>query len=243
MNVLTIKNSMNNIANNIIDTTTPYELQILWKKHINNELSIEAANTFIRYYRDMRLKKTATNKTRRNRRNTRSQRGGNAPVTNVLGMTPGMPVATYGNFPTEFAMTGAGIRDLDVFFRDSMPISPSGYWPSVPSNMGSNEVPHSGGAKKKYNKKTLKRGKRVQRGGDLLSSLVMRPMPYLSSAPPNPIQVASHIAAGNPLNINSSPVAHTWQLQNTSGELINPGVVSSIDDSFTQFANPAPWQS
>ncbi len=213
-----------------------------WKRIFDQELSPAAAKGFAQYYREMRSKtsrkmhKKSRRVTRRHRRNQRA--GGTltpAPYP-AQAMVPGMPVQTYGNFPVEVDTDPASIKDLDVYFHDSLPLSKAGYWPSVPANMGSNKV---GGSRRR-------RGTRRLRGGNLMDSIAMRTVPYLSTPYPNVIQSLSNSWSGNPTPVPapSSPVQHTWQpVSNGMAGVINPGAVSNIPDTFVKLASPAPWQT
>jgi hypothetical protein len=223
----------------------PEEFAAAWKRIFHQELSDEAAKSFARYYKEMRSKSLkrhgGSRKTLRRRRQECSrQKGGMAPVN--YGMVPGLLTNTYGNFPVEVDTDPASIRDLDVYFHDSLPLSPPGYWPRVPADMGSNKV---GGAHRR--RKTARKHRRgsKQRGGNLLDSLAMRPVPYIATPYPNYAQTLAHKMSGDPTPVPSpsSPVNHTWSLQGSVGAPINPGIVTPIGSDFTKLASPAPWQT
>ena len=178
--------------------------------------------------------------TRKNRSN-RSQRGGDltgAPLTYT--MTPGANVQVYGRFPVEADTDPSTIRDLDVYFQDSLTkgCGTENSSLSVPVEMGSNQV---GGKNRKANRKsrvnrknsrkTLRKNSRKasraasrmasrknrktyrrknHRGGDLMTSLVYHP--YLSSVPQNLIQnsVLSVQGTHPPTPVSGNPTVQTW---------------------------------
>jgi hypothetical protein len=208
-----------------------------WKRIFNQDLSDASAKSFERYYKNMRSKS--------HRRSTRKQRGGMAPVNYT--MTPGLYVEQYGQFPIAVDTDPSSLKELDVYFGDSLPRSPAGYWPTVPADMGTNKV---GGRRRR---RTQRRGRRAsrtrrdrrQRGGNLLDSLAMRPVPYIGTPYPNMIQSVSNAWSGGTTTIPAppSPVSHTWNLQGSQGTAINPRLVANIDSGFQRLASPAPWQS
>jgi hypothetical protein len=224
-------------------TESADELQSAWRRLFHSNLSTQGANSFAQYYREMRSKSKqggARRKTlrRRKTRTKRRQRGGVAPVN--YAMTPGIYGQTYGEFPVPVDTDPGSIRDLDVYFHDSLPLSPVGYWPKVPEDMGSNKV--GGAHKRRRERKTRRR----QRGGNLLESLRMMPLlPSIATPYPNVIQSINNAWSGGTTQIPApaSPVHHTWQLQGNSGASINPGIVTHIDDNFQRLASPAPWQT
>ena len=212
-----------------------------WKRIFKQDLSDASAKSFERYYKNMRSKA--------HRRSTRKQRGGSlspAPVNYT--MTPGLYVKEYGQFPIAVDTDPSSLKELDVYFGDSLPRSPAGYWPTVPANMGSNKV---GGARRRRTQRGKRstrrstRRRRTQRGGNLLDSLAMRPLPYISTPYPNAIQSVSNAWAGGttPVPAPASPVAHTWELRGAQGMAMDPRQVANIDSGFQRLASPAPWQS
>lgn len=225
---------------------SPDAIRKTWKRIFDKELSAVAAKSFSQYYKEMRSKQRKTQRggrrTRRRtyRRGRRVQRGGVAPVN--YGTVPGVLAQTYGQFPVEVDTDPSSIRDLDVYFHDSLPLSKPGYWPTVPADMGTNKV---GGRRR--GRKTQRRGRDrgTQRGGNLLDSLAMRPIPFISTPYPNIIQSASHNLSGitPPIPSPASPVAHTYTLQGNAGVLQNPGMVTHIGSDFSRLASPAPWQT
>lgn len=221
-------------------TESPDAFKSLWKRIFKQDLSDVAAKSFAHYYKEMRSKSKKHGGARRRR--TLRQRGGAAytlPSTPVnYTMTPGLYTQTYGSFPVEVDTDPASIRDLDVYFQDSLRTSPAGYWPQVPANMGSNKV---GGGRRR---KTQRR--RGQRGGNLLDSLKMTPLlPTISTPYPNAIQSVNNMWSGGttPVPAPASAVQYTWSLQGNGGAPINPGLVTNIDSSFQRLASPAPWQT
>jgi hypothetical protein len=224
---------------------SPDALKTTWKRVFKKDLSTTAAESFARYYKMMRSKGKKTHKGgRRLRRATqRRQRGGAAytlPSTPVnYGMVPGLLTQTYGQFPVPVDTDPSSLRDLDVYFHDSLPLSPKGFWPTVPADMGSNKV---GGGRRR---RTQRHRRRAQRGGNLLDSLYMRPFPYVSTPYPNIIQSATNTFSGgtSPVPTPSSPVNYTWQPQSGQGAGINPGLVTNIGSDFNKLASPAPWQT
>lgn len=218
------------------------EIATAWHSVFRDNLSQKSAKCFANYYREMRSKSAkhggVRRKTQRRHRVKRVQRGGVAPVN--YNMTPGLYTQTYGKFPVEVDMDPASIKDLDVYFHDSLPLSPPGYWPTVPADMGSNKV--GGGRRGRGGRKTRRR----QRGGNLLESLKMMPLlPAIATPYPNVIQSINNAWSGgtSPIPTPSSAVQHTWQLQGAPGAPMNPDIVTKIDGSFQRLASPAPWQT
>jgi hypothetical protein len=229
-------------------TETPDAFKALWKRIFNKELSDAAAKSFTQYYKEMRSKSGARKhrKTQSGGRRRRTQRGGAAfslPSTpvNYGGTVPGLLQNTYGQFPVEVDTDPASIRDLDVYFHDSLPLSRPGYWPTVPADMGSNKV---GGSRRRRGHRS-RRVRRKQSGGNLLDSLAMRPFPYIAGTPPGPIQSVYNSYSGgtSPVPSPSSPVNHTWSLQGQQGAPINPGQITNISDSFSRATTPPLWSS
>jgi hypothetical protein len=213
-----------------------------WKRIFKQDLSDAGAKSFGRYYKNMRSKA--------HRRTTRKQRGGSlspAPVNYT--MTPGLYVEKYGQFPIAVDTDPSSLKELDVYFGDSLPRSPAGYWPTVPANMGSNKVGgrrrHRQTRRRKGTRRSTRRAHRQQRGGNLLDSLAMRPVPYIGTPYPNTIQSVSNAWTGGTTAIPApaSPVSHTWEIRGSQGMAINPRLVANIDSSFQRLASPAPWQT
>jgi hypothetical protein len=223
-------------------------LQTKWKSLFSEPLSNTSAITFIKYYRDMRNSAKQT---------TRKQRGGMAPLN--YDMTPGANVSVYGRFPVEVGTDMASIRDLDVYFSNSLTTGCGTENSSltVPVEMGSNKV--GGGKSRKsrksrVNRKTVRsarknlrsrsrrnRSTRRMRGGDWWDY-----RPYWASVPPNNLQSMSQSYAGVAPPASGDPTNHQWQYLtsgSTSGT-INPGTtVTDIKSNLSMLANPAPWQS
>lgn len=229
-------------------TSNKSEYQTKWRKLFNLPLSSESANSFVSYYRDMRSK-------------TRKQGGGGGSAMGApldYATAPGLNIQSYGRFPIEAGTDLSSIRNLDVYFRDSL-TSDCGVKDSslkVPADMGSNQV---GGRRRVASRKrqrkprTLKSGKgrrggrktMRQRGGNLLESVTARtPFVHNSSAPPNMLQQASHAWAGNSQFPSSDPSDHTWTLRtNGVNGIINPGIVSYVPNDVGRIANPVPWMT
>ena len=223
-------------------------LQKKWKSLTSQELSDEAANAFVRYYRDMRS-------------SSKKMRGGSAPLS--YQMTPGANVAVYGRFPVEADTDPATIADLDVFFNSGMSHSCGKENSSltVPENMGSNKVggsrrhrsrrAHVGGGKRKTQRHRMNRRRTLRRraqrryhGGNLLESVAMRPL--LATAPPNFLQTQFHNGSGGvpSMPVPANPVSHTWgYVSNGTAGIINPGEITNIGSDMTKLASPAPWQT
>ena len=240
-------------------------LQAKWKVLFNIPLTSESAKSFSTYYKTMVSKKN-TRKNRSNRSN-RSQRGGNlagAPLTYT--MTPGANVQVYGRFPVEADTDPSTIRNLDVYFQDSLTkgCGTENSSLSVPVEMGSNQV---GGKNRKANRKsrvnrknsrkTLRKNSRKasrknrktyrrknHRGGDLMTSLAYHP--YLSTVPQNTVQNVVLSAEGTypSTPVSGNPTVQTWEYNSrgTAG-VINPGLVTPIGNDFQRLASPAPWQT
>jgi hypothetical protein len=227
-------------------TENPDGFKAAWKRIFNQNLSDAGAKSFARYYKEMRSK--TSRKARRTMRRRQSA-GAYTPLPQApvnYGTTPGVLASTMGRFPVEVDTDAASIKDLDVYFHDSLPLSKAGYWPTVPADMGSNKV--GGGRRRKGSRKTHKgrktrKGGRKQRGGNLMESLNMRG--YVASPYPNMIQSAVNAWQGGvpPIPSPSSPVSHTWQPQSQGVNLINPGLVTHISSDFSKLASPAPWQT
>lgn len=210
-----------------------------WKVITKSVMSPDAANAFFAYYKKMRSKESRKHRTER--RKTRRMRGGSAPINYT--MVPGMPVNTYGNFPVEVDVDPGSIKDLDVYFHDSLPLSPPGYWPQVPAGMGSNKV--GGGKRRSSRKHRRAHHSRKQRGGNLMETLMARTIPFLSTPYPNAIQSVSNQWNGgtSPVPAPSSPVDHTWALKSGGMNLINPSQVTDISSDFSKLASPPAWQT
>ena len=201
-------------------------------------LSDRAAKSFEHYYKEMRSKKSHAR-----RHKTRRQRGGVAPVG--YGMGPGIFTNSHGHFPVEVDTDPGSLKALDTtIWNDSLLLSkPATWWPQVPADMGSNKV---GGRRRRGRRAGTRRGPaRRQRGGDLMESLFMRPLPYTTTPYPNIVQSVSNSLAGgtSPVPTPSSPVQYTWLPSGTPGAPINPGQITPIANNFDRLASPAPWQT
>jgi len=80
-------------------------LQKKWESLFQSKLPLQSAKSFIKYYRNMRSKK-------------QMYRGGAAPLQ--YQMTPGLNTTVYGRFPTAVNTDPSSIRDLDVYFSNSL---------------------------------------------------------------------------------------------------------------------------
>lgn len=262
---------------------TPKQLQHKWKELFGVEMTEEAADAFVAYYRDMKHRKSTRRSSRKAQRQGRkTQMGGSAsllaPASLDYTMTPGSYVPVYAKFPTEVATDPSSLRDLDVFFQDSLTKScgnptEAASFPTPPTDMGSNQVPQAGGKRKGSSRsrsssrsskssrkglafaarKSRKSGsrknrrqtyRRRQRGGDLLSSLSMRP--FLADPYPNAIQQVHNQFSGSltPVPFPSAPEQHAWGYQShgTAG-VINPGLITPVGADYSKFASPPPWQT
>ena len=215
------------------------EIAKRWKRIFGMDMSKESAESFARYYREMKS-------TRR-----KGQSGGGASLSPASlaapSMGPGLYPMTYGSFPIE-AGVGAGavpsaIQSLDVYFNTAQlkGCGTEDISLHVPKDMGSNKV---GGSrrhrvrrsvrgKRRATKKTLRRGRRSvrrQRGGDLLTSLTSSHA-IMSSAPPSSPQSAQYNYYGGTGHVPAlaSPVASTWQYAAPSGsQMMSPSIVARI---------------
>ena len=220
-------------------------------------LTSASAKSFASYYKEMRSKSTRRNKS-----------GGalsGAPLS--YAMTPGANVQVYGRFPVEADTDPSTIRDLDVYFQDSLTkgcgVENSSL--TVPVEMGSNKV---GGkrrnmrksranrkntrkatrknmrkANRKNSRKANRKTARRYRGGDLSSSLLYHP--FISSSPSGILQNAVLNAEGihPPVPMSGNPTVQAWNYDShgTQG-LINPGPITPIVGTFDKLASPPPWQ-
>ena len=243
---------------------SPDDIVASWSGIFKQSMNAESAKSFSQYYKEMRSK-TRSNSSggKRARKITRRMKGGSlTPAPIDFTVTPGMPVQTYGNFPVEVDTDPSSIKDLDVYFHDSLPLSKAGYWPTVPADMGTNTVPSAPIATQASvpNMKGGRRGrkslrmrrlrsrssrKQKQRGGDLLATLNMRSIPFNPTPYPNPVQSAASAWSGATTSIPApaSPVQSTWSLAGMPGQGINPRDVTDISSDFSKLASPAPWQS
>ena len=228
-------------------------LKNAWERVFSMNLNDASAKSFARYYREMRSK-------------SRRMRGGALLASAPLHyqMTPGANVQAYGRFPIEAGTDTASIRNLDVYFQDSLTkgcgIEDSGR--QVPATMGSNKVGgsrrrHSRKGRKTYKKRANSRRSRNHsrnrsrknhsrsrnhRGGNLLTSLATHP--YISTSPTSVIQNSAVSWAGAQQPPSGNPVVPAWgYATNGSGRLIDPGLVTPIGSDMTKLASPAPWQT
>lgn len=235
------------------ESDDPAAYQKKWNELFHMPLSSQSAHSFASYYRDMRSN-TRKHKSRKQPRNR--QHGGAAPLDYV--MTPGMNIQAYGRFPIEAGTDPASVRNLDVYFQDSL-TKDCGVKDSslqVPANMGSNQV---GGARRASRRSKSKvrstmrrrkqgrRGTFRQRGGDLLESITARvPFVHNSTVAPNMLQTAQNAYTGGTQHVPApaDPSAYTWEPRTHGvGGLINPGVVAYVPNDVGKLANPAPWMT
>ena len=235
------------------ESDNPTAYQQKWKDLFHMPLSSQSAHSFASYYRDMR----SNTRKHRSRKHRQNQHGGSAPLDYV--MTPGMNIQAYGRFPVEAGTDPASVRDLDVYFRDSL-TADCGVKDSslhVPANMGNNQV---GGARRRASRRAGRKARRTmrqrkqgrrgtfrQRGGDLLESITAR-MPFVhnSSVAPNLLQTGQNMYTGGtqPVPAPADPSAYTWEPRTHGiGGLINPGVVAYVPNDVGKLANPAPWMT
>jgi hypothetical protein len=244
-------------------------LKATWGKLFESAgMPTESAKSFERYYKSLKMAKKqqkggATAKARREggkkkqkrvltlkrkeggaRSTRRAMRGGAAVALSGAplsygGAAPGLPLATYGGFITDFSKDGGALGAMPLTRPEmSIPQSAPGYWPTVPADMGSNQLPQAGGGTRR---------RRGQRGGSLWSSLSMRAIggvPYMSSVPPNTLQTAGAAGMAEAPFASGRPEAAAWSTQAGVGApLINPGAVTSIPSMAASLANPSPWQT
>lgn len=229
-------------------------LQAKWEDLFSTPLTLASAKSFATYYKEMRSKTT--------RRNKRGGALSGAPLDYT--MVPGANVQVYGRFPVEADTDPATIRDLDVYFQDSLTkgcgIENSSL--TVPVEMGSNKV---GGkrrnmrksranrkntrkttrkANRKNSRKANRKTARRHRGGDLTTSLMYHP--YISSIPSGTVQntILNWEGTHPPVPVSGNPTVQSWDYAShgTKG-LINPGLVTPIVGNFEKLASPPPWQT
>lgn len=231
-------------------SSTPNDIAAAWSGIFKQSMDAESAKSFSHYYRKMRSK---THRRNGGKRTRKTMKGGSY---NIVGapldytVTPGLPVQTYGSFPVEVDTDPSSIKDLDVYFHDSLPLSKAGYFPTVPAHMGDNAA-MKGGRRQRSSRvskrKTLRsrsKGRR-QYGGDMLATLNMRSLPFNPTPYPNLVQSAASAFSGatTPIPTPASPVQHTWSLAGMPGQGINPRDVTNISSDFSMLARPAPYQT
>ena len=158
LTIHTIQSKMrlfDNYATKVIDNKHPEQaLQDKWETLFKTSMSPEAATSFTKYYRSMRSKISSR----------KTQSGGSAPLN--YNMTPGINTAVYGKFPVAVDTDMNSIKNLDVYFQNSLTkgcgIENSSL--SITEGMGSNMV---GGSKKRN---TRKMNRKVNRKADRKSS-------------------------------------------------------------------------
>ena len=224
-------------ASKQIDPET--NIQTKWKTLFDNTMPTGSAKSFVKYYRDMRSKKQLQNG------------GGNMhyePAPLKYEMVPGLNTAVYARLPVAVNSDADSIRNLDVYFNNSITkgcgIENSSL--SITEGMGSNKV---GGSRKyrsiskslrrktknnrKNNRKSINNRKQSlkrkftrrnasQRGGfypsDIADSLLTRMPPNASSVPPNFAQTTS-------MNVNgSTSVIPSPSPSSHSFQYVNPDI-------------------
>jgi hypothetical protein len=242
--IAAIHNGLNAFDSAARTASSPDDIAAAWSNIFKQSMDAESAKSFSQYYREMRSK-TRRGVNKRTRKATRkNMKGGAAPINYQT--VPGLPVQTYGRFPVEVDTDPSSIKDLDVYFHDSLPLSKAGYWPTVPAGMGDNTVgAMKGGRRKRSSRRKTLRSRRSQKGGDLLATLNMRSLPFNPTPYPNPVQSAATLWSGATTSIPApaSPVQHTWSPAGLPGQGINPRDVTDISSDFSRLASPAPWQS
>jgi len=244
-------------ASQQIDPET--NIQAKWKTLFDNSMPIGSAKSFVKHYRDMRSKKQLQN-------------GGGSmqyePAPLKYDMVPGLNTAVYARLPVAVNSDPDSIRNLDVYFTNSITkgcgIENSSL--SITEGMGSNKI---GGSRKhrapaksttrktrnKHRKNTRrilslrrKNTRRNQRGGypsATMDTLTTRFPPSSSSVPPNIAQAATMSSSGSTTVLPSpSPSSYAFQYLNPDIRgLQNPGNITVISDNFPQLLNPAglPW--
>ena len=250
--VLEIQNKLKEFDAVARTTSDSSQLQKTWQALFSQRLNPEAASSFARFYREMRKantmkqvkghKKSSRRQSKQSsvmkkrKETARRQHGGAAPLGYT--MTPGLPLKTFGEFPIEAATDAQSIKDLDVFWQSGYgPSAPPAYWPTVPTDMGSNKVATQSGGRRRKTRK--------QRGGSLMDSLAMRsPFPFNGSVPPNLLQTAASAWSGLPAAPSSNPVDPSWTLKSDSaGGPMNPAVVAPVNNPPGGLATSSLWGS
>jgi hypothetical protein len=135
-------------ARNTVHTKSPEDaLQAKWKELFGIDLANNSAKSFTNYYRSMS-----------------SRQSGGAfsqltPAALEYTMSPGLNPGAYGRFPVAIDTDVQSIRDLDVYFQNSL-TSRCGAENSsltIPEGMGSN---HVGGASRKNSRKSSRKNRR-----------------------------------------------------------------------------------
>jgi len=254
-------------------STSTSALRKKWHSLFGTDLSELSAKSFVTHYREMRSKSTRGHKNVKKTR--RSQRGGvGAPLNYV--MTPGANVSVYGRFPVEVDTDPGSIKDLDVYFQNALTLgcgNNTEFWPTVPANMGSNQV---GGRRTNRNRKgrkgksrkgrnTLRLAKRRQRGGDIFSdfgnwvgstytsatgtalpSLDPISRPFFANVYPNTLQTTYNTYTGaTPDNYPADPAPEkrTWDFVSKGTAMAIQPQITSISSDFNNMTRPALYSS
>jgi len=242
-----------------------------WHALFGTDLTEVSAKSFAAHYREMRSKSTRGHKSnKKSRRGRKGQRGGvGAPLNYV--MTPGANVSVYGRFPVEVDTDPGSIKDLDVYFQSALTLgcgNKTEFWPTVPANMGSNQVGGRRGNRKGRNTRKGRKGgkartmRRRQRGGDVFDTIgswlgngytsvigaapptlddISRPA--FSTVYPNVLQ-RSYMGYSGEVPGNypapSQPEKATWNyVSNGTTGVISPQHVTSITKDFNNIVNPS----
>lgn len=197
-----------------------------WAGLFKKQLSGKAAESLAKHYMNIHGKK--------------GKRGGSlsgAPLD--YEMRPGMPgVAAYATFPTEIGADPKSVAHLDVYYNSALGRScgTENTTVAVPKDMGSNQVPAKGGARRR--RTTMRK-----RGGDFM--LAMQTRPYVAEVPSGSFQRMSESWYGvAPYGVDSSEHARAvGDLRMvSSGQMpINPDKISIIDKDITKLSNPSPY--
>jgi hypothetical protein len=242
-------------------------LQKKWHSIFGTKLTELSAKSFVTHYREMRSKSTRGHKNKKSTRRRR-QYGGVAPLNYV--MTPGADVSVYGRFPVEVDTDPGSIKDLDVYFQDALTLScgtKSEFWPTVPANMGSNQVGAGSRTNRRRKERKSRKGKRItmrrrkQRGGDIFDTIgswvgntytsttglalpTLDPIsrPAFSTVYPNPLQTAYTSYSGEvPGNYpkDADPVIRGWDYSSKGTDMaIPPQHISNISSNFSNKVSP-----
>jgi hypothetical protein len=180
---------------NSLDSLSAY-ISRQWTKLFKKPITLNASKSLAQHYMSLYGKK----------------KGGSAPID--WEMRPGLPaVMTYATFPTEVGTDPKAVQNLDVYYNTALSRScgTENTSATVPSDMGSNQVPVKGGNRKcksKHNKKIQNNNRKTRklrnkRGGDFATALGARA--YVASNPTAPLQRGLEQLHGLPPNYKDSP--------------------------------------
>jgi hypothetical protein len=224
------------------------ELQGKWYDLFDDHLDDDSAIHMLSHYREIEMGKRGkqTKNIRRTKNTLKSrrrvlQKGGMAPIGHTMG--PGFPaLQTYGSFPSDITSTPSMAKALDIIGGNpglsSSCGKEAGLWPTVPADMGSNNVTGMKGGGRKTRKVKEKKGKK-QSGGGMLEALGMRA--FLPTIPQNTVQTAQTTYQGVEQPPSGDPTDQAWKYSSaSSGGVINPAI-TKIGSDINQLASPAPW--